>query len=288
MEILSEILGYLVHTYRNKGFDVEPEAPPVAFVGDIVLANVHFKLGWRVDRNRLRDVMNQDRGAFVASYEPLVRDVSVSIKHFEDAPLPNDGAVYPMWTAGPGPDTAGGSWSTVRYQDIMRLVPHATIKRRPRCHTFRVFATGSVVQVGRWPDSMRQVYDHFQHYMARVRNRVVDPGSAHQRTLRDMWQREGGGREASKGDPPGKRIKREEDTHPSVTATAHHHHGSPDHESSQRAADQQQVAAASRALHRGRHHKAAPTPRVVEERGGPSSPGVALPGMDRVRGGSSS
>lgn len=29
----------------------------------------------------------------MASYEPLVHDVSVSIKHFEDAPLPNDGAV---------------------------------------------------------------------------------------------------------------------------------------------------------------------------------------------------
>lgn len=47
-----------------------------------------------MDRTRLRDVMNLERGEFVASYEPLVHDVSVSIKHFEDAPLPNDGAVY--------------------------------------------------------------------------------------------------------------------------------------------------------------------------------------------------
>ena len=78
----------------------------MSFVGDIVLANVHFKLsggskekhfllvffilvlldvifpGWRVDRSRLRDIMNQERGDFVASYEPLVHDVSVSIKHW--------------------------------------------------------------------------------------------------------------------------------------------------------------------------------------------------------------
>lgn len=64
------------------------------FVGDVVLANVHFKLGWRIDRLRLRDVMNTERSKFVASYEPLVKDVSVSIKHMDDAPLPNQGCVY--------------------------------------------------------------------------------------------------------------------------------------------------------------------------------------------------
>ena len=70
-------------------------------MGDVVLANVHFargtrhgsrpgaKLGWRVDRLRLRDVMNEQCRTFVASYEPLVHDVSVSIKHFEDTPLPH-------------------------------------------------------------------------------------------------------------------------------------------------------------------------------------------------------
>lgn len=33
--------------------------------------------------------MNEQCKNFVASYEPLVHDVSVSIKHFEDTPLPN-------------------------------------------------------------------------------------------------------------------------------------------------------------------------------------------------------
>lgn len=186
MEVLSEILAFLVTTYRGRGFHPAPGSRPVAFVGDIVLANVHFHLGWRIDRTRLRDVMNGvARGDFVASYEPLVHDVSVSIKHFEDAPLPNDGAVYPLWTH--NTDTSGGSWTTVRYQDVLQLVPHATIRRRPRCHTFRVFATGSVVQVGRWPGSMRQVYDHFVRYMVAVRARVIDRGTKRQRTIDDCW-----------------------------------------------------------------------------------------------------
>ena len=34
-----------------------PVVPTPGFVGDVVLANVHFKLGWRIDRLRLR---NQD------------------------------------------------------------------------------------------------------------------------------------------------------------------------------------------------------------------------------------
>lgn len=42
-----------VTTYQNRGFDIPPGVPPamptsaVSFVGDIVLANVHFKLGNR-------------------------------------------------------------------------------------------------------------------------------------------------------------------------------------------------------------------------------------------------
>jgi hypothetical protein len=113
-----DILAHLVSTYRNRGFDVpEGVTSPVAFVGDIVLANIHFKLGWRVDRTRLRDVMNRERGDFVASYEPLVHDVSVSIKHFEDAPLP-----------GQPPAAPGSGWRLA--ETTGRCTPCG-----PRCHT---------------------------------------------------------------------------------------------------------------------------------------------------------
>ena len=79
MQLLGEILAFLVCSYQDRGFDLPPAAglrrQPVTFVGDIVLANIHYKLGWRVDRLRLRDVMNEVCRDFVASYEPLVRDV---------------------------------------------------------------------------------------------------------------------------------------------------------------------------------------------------------------------
>jgi hypothetical protein len=209
MEVLSEILYYLFTTYRGRGFnpiiDVGLDTPPrpIAFVGDIVLANVHFKLGRRIDRIRLRDAINRstERRGFVASYEPLVRDVSVSIKHLEDEQLPNAGAVHPMWTYNDRCDRSPGSgWTTVRYQDLMRMVPNAVIKRRPRCHTFRVFATGSVVQVGRWPQSMIAAHASFRAHLAEFGRTIMDRCSASQTTLDQYFLPRGGVKRIAGGD----------------------------------------------------------------------------------------
>ena len=76
-------------------------------IGDVVLANVHFKLGWRVDRERLRDTVNTDLQPVTPlvvaltdnsnSWPPTshsngpaqghgsgpIQDVSVSVKLFE-------------------------------------------------------------------------------------------------------------------------------------------------------------------------------------------------------------
>lgn len=77
MEILGVCLAYLVTAYRNRGFNVAANATePVTFVGDTVLANIHYKIGWKIDRPMLRDTMNDKCGDFVASFEPLIRDVS--------------------------------------------------------------------------------------------------------------------------------------------------------------------------------------------------------------------
>lgn len=90
--------------------DRRPEMDPPGFVGDVVLANVHFRLNCRLDRCRLRDAINAERGPFIASYEPLVRDVSVSVKHAANDPLPGRASVRPRSTV--GPSTPGGPWIT--------------------------------------------------------------------------------------------------------------------------------------------------------------------------------
>lgn len=122
LQALGQILRYLVTTYNGRGFNVNVNTPS-GFVGDVVLANVHFKMSFRLDRAKLRDRVNAERSSFIASYEPLVRDVSVSLKYMNHDPLPNNGSVYPRW------DFHGGDqWGTVTVAEARQLVPHINLK----------------------------------------------------------------------------------------------------------------------------------------------------------------
>ena len=102
------------------------------FVGDVVLANVHFRLNCRLDRGRLRDAINAECGPFIASYEPLVHDVSVSVKHANQDPLPADGAVYPRWTL------CDNAWSTVRLAEPDAPRPSPGLPAGPPARPWRL------------------------------------------------------------------------------------------------------------------------------------------------------
>ena len=184
MQVLGDILHYLVTEYAGRGFTLSKQVPCPGFVGDVVLANVHFRLNFRLDRLRLRDCVNSEMrgGPFIASYEPLVRDVSVSIKHADDSPLPNGGAVYPRWSF------SDNQWITVTLAEAMRLVPHINLKAAvPRITSLRVFQSGSVIIVSRWPSDMRSVYAKFYEAVRRLRKKIIDPEHARQRTLPALW-----------------------------------------------------------------------------------------------------
>ena len=182
MEVLGDILHFLCREYRDRGVRVTGSAGAAGFVGDVVLANVHFRLNYRVDRARLRDRVNAERGPFIASYEPLVRDVSVSLKYVDASPLPNAGAVHPRWFL----DT--NLWTTVTIAMARQLVPHINVKvASPRITSLRVFQSGSVIIVSRWPVEMHAVYACFQQSMQRIRKHVLDAEFARQRTITECW-----------------------------------------------------------------------------------------------------
>lgn len=162
---------------------VMPGLVPAGFVGDVVLANVHFKMNMRLDRAKLRDRVNSERGPFLASYEPLVRDVSVSMKFMNDTPLPNDGSVYPQW------NLSGNTWSTVTLAEARRFVPHVNIRTMAvRVTSLRVFQSGSVIIVSRWPVEMALVHDKFVHCMHEYRHAIMDAQFAKVRTIESCWQ----------------------------------------------------------------------------------------------------
>jgi hypothetical protein len=154
-------------------------------VGDVVLANVHFKMSFRLDRARLRDKVNSERSAFIASHEPLVRDVSVSMKYMNTSPLPNNGSVYPHWDLN-GRD--GEQWGTVTMAEARQLVPHINLKAAvQRVTSLRIFQSGSVIIVSRWPVEMALVHDKFTQCMERYRPDVIDRQFARQRTIDGCW-----------------------------------------------------------------------------------------------------
>ena len=182
LEVLGDILRFLCNEYAGRGIRVTGPVP--GFVGDIVLANVHFRLDFRVDRARLRDCVNADRGPFIASYEPLVRDVSVSLKYADTSPLPNSGAVHPRWFL------TENRWGAVTLAEAKRLVPHINLHIvSPRITSLRVFQSGSVIIVSRWPAEMGAVYCKFRDHMQRLRKRVLDAESVRQRTLTQCWKK---------------------------------------------------------------------------------------------------
>ena len=100
----------------------------------------------------------------------------------DDSPLPNDGSVYPRWFMN------RNGWNTVTYAEAMQLVPHINIKSSSgRVTSLRVFQSGSVIIVSRWPVEMTHVRQQFLLNMERYRPQILDPQFARQRTLESCW-----------------------------------------------------------------------------------------------------
>lgn len=159
MALLDAILWHLTTTYHDRGFTVtDPDS--AGFVCDIVLSNVFFKTPTdgphrkgQLNRELVCEAFNAIDGhpKAVAIYEPLLNDASVSIKFFDDE-RPNDGHVYPLWSHNRQIQAHG--WRLLNNLGFQAILPTVELKDRPICHTFRIFGSGSVVQVGRWPETM--------------------------------------------------------------------------------------------------------------------------------------
>lgn len=184
MESFGRILHYLSVTYMGSGFSSPNPHLPAGYVGDIVLANVHFHIGWPVNRELLRDSINmkQGKGIGVATYEPMLRDVSVTVKYMDNV-TPNQGHVYPSWSL------TTAKWTLVPSGEVNRMAPQAGLREAARCQTFRIFATGSVVHVGRWPCAMQDLHDRFCQYMQNIKQRVTGQPTSLMRqiTLDIVW-----------------------------------------------------------------------------------------------------
>ena len=157
MSLLDAILSHLTTTYQGLGVTItDPSA--AGFLCDIVLSNVFFKMPvskgcGKLNRAKVCTAFNEcnDRPKAIATFEPLLNDASVSVKFFDNE-RPNLGYIYPLWSQDSVAQQNG--WRVLNETGFRTILPSVTPKDRPICHTFRVFSSGSVVQVGRWPQSM--------------------------------------------------------------------------------------------------------------------------------------
>lgn len=134
------------------------------FIIDIVLSNLFFRLPGAVDRSDVLVAFRaRNHPTAVACYERLTRDPSVTVKIFNNK-LPNNDEIYVRWFYNDIITPQQPSqWQSITHEDVRRILPirspHApTIL----CTTFRVFGSGSIVQVGRWPSCMfkdKQIID---------------------------------------------------------------------------------------------------------------------------------
>lgn len=193
LRALGAILQHLVAQYGTggRGIDVV-NAADAGFVGEVVLANLQFRLDWPVRREQLRDSINAMHGGgpFLASFEPLVNDVSVSVKHASAAPLPCDGAVYPRLRLAAD---AAPTWTAVTEPEVRKLAPGANLSggaagaAAVRVTSLRVFASGCTVVVGRWPGEMCDVFVALRNYLRPLRRTIVPRWFARQLTLDKLW-----------------------------------------------------------------------------------------------------
>ena len=183
MGLLDAILLHLTTTYLGRGFVVTNQC--AGFVCDIVLSNVFFKVPsngpykQQLDRETVCEAFNAIDGypKAIAIFEPLLNDASVSIKFFDDE-RPNNGHVFPVWSTNRQIQNDG--WRLLDDVGFQAVLPEVAQKDRPICHTFRIFESGSVVQVGRWPVTMAMQRQRVEAVITSV---CRDKGSKRPRTV---------------------------------------------------------------------------------------------------------
>ena len=186
-ELLKHILMFFVSDQMACGFTMH-DAHEAGFIIDILLSNLFFRLSGRVERNEVcKAFQTLNHPTTVACYEPLTRDPSVTIKMF-DKKLPHNDEIYIRWFYS---EQQPSHWQSMSYKDVRRLLPIRS-PQEPSilCTTFRVFGSGSVVQVGRWPSCMlrdKQIIDNILQSITKKNNTTGRIYSSRQTKIPKTW-----------------------------------------------------------------------------------------------------
>lgn len=144
------------------------EHPP-RFVFDTVMTNVDFKLGFKIDRKKLNNLMNekQNRNVVHLSRFETTENTNVNIKMFAKKPKNFKYACVEMAENHAKP-------KITRIAINPYIDPKAEEKKKDKFTTFLVFRSSKVIQSGRYMDCMEKSYNHFIDLMNQNRTRIEE------------------------------------------------------------------------------------------------------------------
>lgn len=138
----------------------------VKFQFCVVMCNLHFPMGYEIDRERLNALMNKPKYAdkvAMAEYETTDTS-SVRIRMYHDKKLESKHQVLIY------PDEGLGT----PYFRRMRLLREGKNKKKDKYITFIVFATSETILSGRYPNTMKDRYEFFIKEMINNRELLED------------------------------------------------------------------------------------------------------------------
>lgn len=180
ISMLQQILTFLVDTYENRGFQKHADAPR-GFVMDIVMSNLSFEFvvpraaataavghAQKPIRYKTKTAPSRSRDSFFSGNELSsvaerintestpdctwtallkrgLNTLNVIVYRNEERCNILDGCVYAFYSE--------GVWTMLSREDLSDRFG-IQLGYRSRTDSFRVFQTGSVVHVGRWPQHM--------------------------------------------------------------------------------------------------------------------------------------
>ena len=143
------------------------EHPP-RFVFDTVMTNVDFKLGFKIDRKKLNNLMNNDTNTdmiHLSRFE-TTENTNVNIKMMSTRP---EGFKYVCIELAPNSKP-----KTLRFEDNPYMDKKSAAKKKAKYTTFLVFRSSKVIESGRYTECMRDSYDYFIDLVMRNREMIEE------------------------------------------------------------------------------------------------------------------
>ncbi len=150
----------------SKSYEMMENETVPRFIFDVVMTNVDFKLGFKIDRKKLNNLMNNPRykkHVFMSRFE-TTGSTNVNIKMHCNVP---DNFYYTCMIL-----EEGKKPKFVKYKE--NIFDEKKDKKKEKYTTFLVFRSSKVIESGRYYESMRDSYNYFTENIIKYKDLIEE------------------------------------------------------------------------------------------------------------------